>query len=87
MSARALKFLDRWMADHLPNVGTDDPEATADLVLELLATAGRQGIAPKEIYEEVDSLFSPSERSDATPWGRLGRLTWRRCLRRDLHHF
>ncbi|WP_206619230.1 MULTISPECIES: hypothetical protein, partial [unclassified Mesorhizobium] len=39
------------------NVSTDDPEATADLVLELLATAGRQGIAPKEIYEEVDSLF------------------------------
>ncbi|RUV94726.1 DUF768 domain-containing protein [Mesorhizobium sp. M1A.F.Ca.IN.022.07.1.1] len=28
MSARALKFLDRWMADHLPNVSTDDPEAT-----------------------------------------------------------
>ncbi|TIR91653.1 MAG: DUF768 domain-containing protein [Mesorhizobium sp.] len=38
-------------------MSTDDPEATADLVLELLATAGRQGIAPKEIYEEVDSLF------------------------------
>ncbi|RUU94893.1 DUF768 domain-containing protein [Mesorhizobium sp. M1A.F.Ca.IN.020.03.2.1] len=27
------------------------------LVVELLASAGRQGIAPKEIYEEVDSLF------------------------------
>ncbi|RUV96007.1 DUF768 domain-containing protein [Mesorhizobium sp. M1A.F.Ca.IN.020.06.1.1] len=29
MSARALKFLDRWMADHLPNVSTDDPGAIA----------------------------------------------------------
>ncbi|PBB39911.1 hypothetical protein CK222_30925 [Mesorhizobium sp. WSM3866] len=57
MSARALKFLDRWMAEHLQNVSTEDPGAIADLVLELLATAGRQGIAPKEIYEEVDSVF------------------------------
>ncbi|RWG55062.1 MAG: DUF768 domain-containing protein [Mesorhizobium sp.] len=34
-----------------------NPGAIADLVVELLATAGRQGIAPKEIYEEFDSLF------------------------------
>lgn len=57
MSARALKFLNRWMAEHLPNVSTEDPGAIADLVVELLATAGRQGIAPQEIYEEVDSVF------------------------------
>ncbi|PBB32539.1 MAG: DUF768 domain-containing protein [Mesorhizobium sp.] len=57
MSARALKFLDRWMAEHLPNVNTEDPGVIADLVVELLATAGRQGIAPKEIYEEIDSVF------------------------------
>ncbi|PBB28813.1 hypothetical protein CK214_28950 [Mesorhizobium sp. WSM3882] len=29
MSARALKFLDRWMAEHLPNVSTEDPGAIA----------------------------------------------------------
>ncbi|PBB81982.1 MULTISPECIES: DUF768 domain-containing protein [unclassified Mesorhizobium] len=46
------------MADHLPNVSTDDPGAIADLVVELLASAGRQGIAPKEIHEEVDSVFA-----------------------------
>ncbi|MDG4907019.1 MULTISPECIES: hypothetical protein [unclassified Mesorhizobium] len=45
------------MAEHLQNVSTEDSGAIADLVLELLATAGRQGIAPKEIYEEVDSVF------------------------------
>ncbi|OBQ91434.1 hypothetical protein A9K66_13510 [Mesorhizobium sp. AA23] len=54
---RTCFFLDRWMAAHLPNVSTDDPAAIADLVIELLASAGRQGIAPKEIYEEVDSVF------------------------------
>ncbi|WP_245420717.1 MULTISPECIES: hypothetical protein [unclassified Mesorhizobium] len=45
------------MAEHLPNVNTEDPGVIADLVVELLATAGRQGIAPKEIYEEIDSVF------------------------------
>ncbi|WP_245457267.1 MULTISPECIES: hypothetical protein [unclassified Mesorhizobium] len=45
------------MAEHLPNVSTEDAGAIADLVVELLATAGRQGIVPKEIYEEVDSVF------------------------------
>ncbi|OBQ81586.1 hypothetical protein A9K71_27285 [Mesorhizobium sp. WSM3873] len=41
MSARALKFLDRWMAEHLPKVSTDDSGTIADLVVELLASAGR----------------------------------------------
>ncbi|WP_245425777.1 hypothetical protein [Mesorhizobium sp. WSM3862] len=45
------------MAEHLPNVNTEDPGVIADLVVELLATAGRQGIGPKEIYEEIDSVF------------------------------
>ncbi|RUW44413.1 DUF768 domain-containing protein [Mesorhizobium sp. M1A.F.Ca.ET.072.01.1.1] len=58
MSARAFEFLDRWMANHLPNVSTDDPGAIADLVVELSASAGRQGIAPKEIYEEVTACFA-----------------------------
>ncbi|WP_442920284.1 DUF768 domain-containing protein [Mesorhizobium sp. WSM4983] len=58
MSARALEFLDRWMADHLPNVVvTDDPAAISDLVDEMMAAAKREGISPKEIHQEVDSVF------------------------------
>ncbi|WP_245418832.1 MULTISPECIES: hypothetical protein [unclassified Mesorhizobium] len=45
------------MAEHLPNVSAGDPGNIADLVVELLASAARQGIAPKEIYEEVESVF------------------------------
>ncbi|TGS65553.1 DUF768 domain-containing protein [Mesorhizobium sp. M3A.F.Ca.ET.201.01.1.1] len=57
MSARALDFLDRWMAEHLPNAMTDDPAAIDDLVDQLMSSARREGVAPKEIYEEVDSVF------------------------------
>ncbi|WP_442920160.1 DUF768 domain-containing protein [Mesorhizobium sp. WSM4962] len=57
MSARALAFLDMWMAEHLPNLVTDDALAVSDLVDELMAAAKREGISPKEIHEEVDSVF------------------------------
>ncbi|PBB83577.1 hypothetical protein CK216_27870 [Mesorhizobium sp. WSM3876] len=57
MSARALEFLDRWMAEHLPNAITDDPAAINGLDDELMAAAKRENVAPKEIYEEVDSVF------------------------------
>ncbi|MDG4854075.1 MULTISPECIES: hypothetical protein [unclassified Mesorhizobium] len=46
------------MADHLPNVVvTDDPAAISDLVDEMMAAAKREGISPKEIHQEVDSVF------------------------------
>ncbi|PBC02660.1 hypothetical protein CK220_19515 [Mesorhizobium sp. WSM3860] len=57
MSARAVEFLDMWMAEHLPNVITDDPVAISDLVDELMAAAKGEGIRPKEFHEEVDSVF------------------------------
>ena len=57
MSKRGLEFFDRWMAQHLPNVMTDDPLAVADLAAEIMKAAGREGIAASEIDEEVDSIY------------------------------
>ncbi|MBZ9986696.1 hypothetical protein LB572_06250 [Mesorhizobium sp. BH1-1-5] len=45
------------MAEHLPNVLTDDPLAVADLADEMIKAAGREGIPASEIDEEVDSVF------------------------------
>ncbi|WP_027170518.1 DUF768 domain-containing protein [Mesorhizobium sp. WSM3224] len=52
-----MKFLHQWMAEHLPNVITDDPAAISDLVNEMMEAASRAGISADEINEEVDSVF------------------------------
>ncbi|RWC28372.1 hypothetical protein [Mesorhizobium sp.] len=57
MSTRGINFLDRWMADHLPNAMTDDPIAVSDLADEMWKAAECEGIKPAEINEEVDSVF------------------------------
>ncbi|WP_442920235.1 DUF768 domain-containing protein [Mesorhizobium sp. WSM4935] len=57
MSRRGLDFFHRWMAEHLPNVLTDDPVAVSDLADEMVKAAGREGIPASEIDEEVDSVF------------------------------
>ncbi|CDX17092.1 conserved hypothetical protein [Mesorhizobium plurifarium] len=57
MSRRGLDFFDRWMAEHLPNVLTDDPLAVSDLADEMMKAARREGIPASEIDEEVDSVF------------------------------
>ncbi|MDX8500801.1 hypothetical protein RFM99_20580 [Mesorhizobium sp. VK4C] len=57
MSTRGVNFLDRWMAEHLPNAMTDDPAAICDLVGQMLRAAKREGIDRDEINEEVDSIF------------------------------
>ncbi|RUV86907.1 DUF768 domain-containing protein [Mesorhizobium sp. M1A.F.Ca.IN.020.06.1.1] len=57
MSTRGINFLDRWMADHLPNAITDDTMAILYLVEEALEAAEREGIRPEEITDEVGSLF------------------------------
>ncbi|BCM18714.1 DUF768 domain-containing protein [Mesorhizobium sp. J8] len=57
MSRRGLDFFDKWMAEHLPNLLTDDRVAVADLADEMMKAAGREGIAASEIDEEVDSVF------------------------------
>ncbi|TIU82985.1 MAG: DUF768 domain-containing protein, partial [Mesorhizobium sp.] len=43
MTTRGINFLDRWMADHLPNAITDEPMAIVYLVEEALKAAERDG--------------------------------------------
>lgn len=57
MSRRGLDFFDRWMAEHLPNVMTEDPLAVGDLADEVMKAAAHEGIPASEINEEVDSVF------------------------------
>lgn len=45
------------MAEHLPNVMTDDPLAVSDLADEMMKAAAREGIPASEIDEEVGSPF------------------------------
>jgi hypothetical protein len=45
------------MAEHLPEVVTDDPAAISDLTDEAMEAADREGIEVSEIYEEVGSVF------------------------------
>ncbi|MGX9147990.1 DUF768 domain-containing protein [Mesorhizobium sp. 128a] len=58
MSTRGINFFDRWMAEHLPNVITDDPVAVSDLADEMFEAAKREGIAAAEINGEVDSVYA-----------------------------
>ncbi|ESW94287.1 hypothetical protein X769_33325 [Mesorhizobium sp. LSJC268A00] len=57
MSTRGINFLDRWMAEHLPNAMTDDPVAVSDLADEMMKFAEREGIGADEIKEEVGSVY------------------------------
>ena len=57
MSTRGVNFLDKWMAEHLPNVVTDDPIAISDLADQAMKAADKQGITCEEISEEVGSVF------------------------------
>lgn len=57
MSTRGINFLDKWMAEHLPDAMTDDPVAISDLADHAMQAAQKQGIACEEIAEEVGSVF------------------------------
>ncbi|MER8658917.1 hypothetical protein [Mesorhizobium sp. M0847] len=57
MSTRGINFLDRWMAEHLPNAMTDDPVAVSDLADAMMKSAEREGIGADEINEEVGSVY------------------------------
>ncbi|MER9405320.1 hypothetical protein NKI36_14860 [Mesorhizobium caraganae] len=57
MSARGINFLDKWMAEHLPNVITDDPGAITDLADQAMKAAEKEGISANEISDEVGSVF------------------------------
>jgi|GEM_PF-868717 len=57
MSARGLNFLDKWMAEHLPETASDDPVLISDLADKAMKAADRAGIPTTEISEEVPSVF------------------------------
>lgn len=57
MSTRGINFLDKWMAEHLPNAITDDPVAISDLADQTMKAADEAGIRTTEISEEVPSVF------------------------------
>lgn len=57
MSTRGINFLDRWMADELPEPSTDDPIIISDLADQVMKAADQAGIATREISEEVPSVF------------------------------
>jgi hypothetical protein len=57
MSKRGVDFLDKWMAEHLPNAFTDDPAAITDLADQAIKAAEKEGISLEEISEEVGSVF------------------------------
>jgi hypothetical protein len=46
MSTRGINFVDKWMAEHLPNAITDDPVAVSDLADELMKAAERKASRP-----------------------------------------
>ena len=54
LSARGINFIEKWMAEHLPNAMTDDPVAVSDLADQLMKAAEREGISADEINDEVD---------------------------------
>ncbi|PBB94994.1 hypothetical protein CK224_29295 [Mesorhizobium sp. WSM3862] len=71
MSTRGINFLDRWMAQHLPNAISDDPMAIVYLVDEAMNAAEAEGIDPDEISQEVGSLsrcFSGRCRTARAAW-------------------
>jgi hypothetical protein len=57
MSKRGIDFLEKWMAEHLPNAFTDDPAAITDLADQAIKAAEKEGISLDEITEEVGSVF------------------------------
>ncbi|TRC98300.1 DUF768 domain-containing protein [Mesorhizobium sp. WSM4303] len=57
MSKRGIDFLEKWMAEHLPNAFTDDPAAITDLTDQAIKAADKEGISLEEISEEVGSVF------------------------------
>ncbi|RVC58529.1 DUF768 domain-containing protein, partial [Mesorhizobium sp. M4B.F.Ca.ET.088.02.2.1] len=67
MSTRGINFLDKWLAEHLPNAITDDPVAVELIQLPRVNSAD-------EINEEVESVFEVIFEAMQHP-GEFGRLT------------
>ncbi|QKC98273.1 DUF768 domain-containing protein [Mesorhizobium sp. NZP2298] len=57
MNTRGIDFLDKWMAEELPETATNDPMAIGVLADRAMEAAHKKGIASTEISEEVPSGF------------------------------
>lgn len=57
MSTRGINFLDRWIANNIPETATVDAVAVSELTHKLFADAKALGIKRDEIDEEVSSLY------------------------------
>jgi hypothetical protein len=57
MSTRGINFLDRWIANNVPEATKADVISIDELTHKLLADADAVGIMRIEIDEEVDSLY------------------------------
>jgi len=57
MSTRGINFLDKWMAEQLPETATDDPVVISDLADKAMKAADKVGIPTTEISEEEPSVF------------------------------
>ncbi|MBZ9747744.1 DUF768 domain-containing protein [Mesorhizobium sp. CO1-1-7] len=58
MSTRGVDFLYRWMSENIPEHASVDPGLIAHLADQAMADAIKAGIRPREIDEEVDSVFA-----------------------------
>ncbi|TPN38002.1 DUF768 domain-containing protein [Mesorhizobium sp. B2-3-3] len=57
MSARGINFIDRWIANNVPETANTDVISVDELTHKLVADAKALGIKRAEIDEEVDSLY------------------------------
>ena len=57
MSTRGINFLDRWLANNVPETAKADVISVDELTHKLIADAKSLGIKRGEIDEEVDSLY------------------------------
>ena len=57
MSTRGINFLDRWIANNIPETARADAVSVSELTHKLFADAKALGIKREEIEEEVSSLY------------------------------
>ncbi|QND66711.1 DUF768 domain-containing protein [Mesorhizobium loti] len=57
MSERGINFLDRWLANNVPETTKADVISVDELTHKLIADAKALGIKRSEIDEEVESLY------------------------------
>jgi hypothetical protein len=74
MSTRGINFLDKWMAEHLPDAMTADPVAISDLADEAMWAADREGNSRRRNQRRSLERARGHIRCHAASRRRLGRL-------------